>query len=134
MDSNNIFSQPDLSRELHNFHDELEAYNEVLNDSNTRRVSQSPVELSIFQSNFHIQEKQLYEKKMEFLSDEKFFQNRSEKKSNIIQNLSNVEEAKTVHSDNFDIKEGSKTKKEQKGLLKRSALKFYGKRKKNVYK
>ena len=62
MASTKNISQHDLSRELHNLHDELEAYNDVLNDSELR-LSQTPVELSIFQSNLHIQEKKFMNKK-----------------------------------------------------------------------
>ena len=116
MDSKNNLSQHDLSRELHNLHDELEAYNDFLNDSQERR-SQIPIELSIFQSNLHIQEKQIYDQKMEFLSDEKFFQNRNDPTISEIKKMFRNEEAMTIESENINGEEGNKIKEEKKMLL-----------------
>lgn len=101
MESKNNFSQHELSRELHNLHDELEAYNEYFNDFQ-EMSSQTPIELSIFQSNLNIQEKQIYDKKMEFLSDDHFFQNRSDIKNLEIKNKFGNEEAKTIESENIE--------------------------------
>ena len=117
MDSKNNLPQNDISHQLNNLHNELEVYNELFNDS------QVPAELSIFQSNMNIQEKQTYEKKMEFLSDEKFFPGRSEKtNSDLIKKFLN-DQKNTIQSENIHEEKASKAK-EEKGMLERLIIKM----------
>ena len=121
MDSKSNLSQQNLC-ELNNLHKELEAYNDFINDSEikfSQSYSQSLVELSTFQSNLNIEEKHIYDKKMEFLSDERFFPSRSEKtKSEIIKNFP-IYHKNSIEREKIDEEDGNKESNQYMGLLKR---------------
>lgn len=117
MDSNTLPSI-NISRELRNLHEEIEAHYNFIGDS--LKISESN-EAPASSPNVHIG-RQTYDRKMEFFSDEKFFSSRSKintcNRDREATNLSEIRSDMTTESEILEDGEMEKNKCEKK--------KFYG--------